>query len=227
MQVTDDSSARAAEQLAQGRPAVERWLTWSGLIPLPAFLVLHLARELVLAYATDVASVARPAPGALALVTSYLLVWLPLSVHALLGVFRLLSKDRTAAQPADVPSQTRTISRVTSVVALAFLLYHGRDYATLSWLGEGDARDGGFRLIEELSTTRAGVPVAAGLYVVGLLATLVHAGLASHRGLLREGWLTTPSRRLRSARLCTAFALLLFGVGAISVIRVASGVLLR
>src|SRR5438128_550989 len=118
MQVTDDSSASTAEQLAQGRPAVERWLTWSGLIPLPAFLVLHLGRELALAYATDVTDVERAAPSALALTTSYLLVWLPLSLHALLGVWRLTSRDAAATSSPDVPAQARIVSRVASIAAL-------------------------------------------------------------------------------------------------------------
>jgi hypothetical protein len=126
-----------------------------------------------------------------------------------------------------VPTQSRQVSRVTSVVSLLFIAYHARSYGLLVWLGEADARDAGFRLLAELSSTTSGVPVFGGLYVLGLLATVTHAGLAVHRALVAEGLLASAARRRVSARACATFAALLFCVGAAAVIRVASGVLLR
>ena len=82
-------------------------------------------------------------------------------------------------------------------------------------------------LLTELSSSRFGVPLASGAYVVGLLATAAHAGLGTHRALLLEGLLDAPGRRQASARACAAFGVLLFALGAAAVIRVASGVLLR
>lgn len=226
--MTEDGAASKAEQLAHARPAVERWLSWSGLVPLPAFLFLHLLRELRLAFADDVSEVLRPTPGGLALVTSWLLVWLPLLVHAGLAVFFLLNGRRLAPlTEGDTPALPRLVSRVTAVLALLFLLYHARTYAFAVWLGEADARDAGFRLLAELSSTKLGVPVLSGVYLLGLLATVTHAGLSVHRALAREGLLTTAARRQTSARACAAFGVLLFAAGAVAVIRVASGVFLR
>ena len=222
MQVTED-----AEQLAHGRPAVERWLSWSGLVPLPAFLALHLARELTWAFRSDVSDVLRPAPGALGQVTSLLLVWLPLLVHAALGVFFLLSGRPMTTLSADVPPLSRLLSRVSGALALVFIAYHSRTYALSVWLAEADARDAGFRLLAELSSTKLGVPVLGGAYLLGLLATVTHAGLGVHRALAAEGVLATPARRQASARACAGFGAVLFGVGAAAVIRVATGVLLR
>jgi succinate dehydrogenase/fumarate reductase cytochrome b subunit len=230
MQVTEDGAASNTEQLAHARPAVERWLSWSGLVPLPAFLLLHLSRELQWAFANDVSDVLRPAPGALAVATSWLLVWLPLGVHAALGVYFLVSGRQLstlAGAGGDVPRLSRLVSRVSSALALLFVLYHARTYAFSVWLGDADARDAGFRLLAELSSTRFGVPVLSGAYLLGLLATVAHAGLAVHRALAAEGLLATAARRRTSARACAAFGALLFGVGAAAVIRVASGVLLR
>jgi succinate dehydrogenase/fumarate reductase cytochrome b subunit len=227
MQVIEDGAASKAEQLAHARPAVERWLSWSGLVPLPAFLLLHLLRELHLAFANDVSDVLRPAPGLLALATSWLLVWLPLLVHAGLAVFFLLSGRRLPPLAVDVPSLPRLVSRVTAVLTLLFVLYHARTYAFSVWLGEADARDAGFRLLAELSSTKLGVPVLSGVYLLGLLATVAHTGLSLHRALAREGLLETAARRQASARACAAFGALLFATGAAAVIRVASGVLLR
>lgn len=227
MQVTEDGAASKTTQLAHERPAVERWLSWSGLVPLPAFLLLHLSRELWLAFASDVSDVLRPAPSLLSQVSSWLLVWLPLCVHGVLGLYLALSRRRLSALPADVPPLARVVSRVTSVIALLFVLYHAKSYALPLWLGEANPQDSGFRLLAELSSTRFGVPVLGGAYLLGLLATVTHAALAVHRALLAQGLLESASRRLASARACAAFGVVLFGLGAAAVIRVASGLLLR
>ena len=81
MQGTEDSATSSTEEVAQRRTAVERCLAWSGLVPLPIFLCLHVVRELGLSFASDVAQVERPAPGALSWASSALLVWLPLLAH--------------------------------------------------------------------------------------------------------------------------------------------------
>ncbi len=228
MQVTEDSAGSKATQLAHGRPAVERWLSWSGLVPLPAFLLLHLCRELQLGFATDVSDVLRPAPGVGATVTAWLLVWLPFGVHAALGGWFLVSRRQLSARASgDVPALPRRLSRVTGALALTFIAYHARSYGLLVWLGEADARDAGFRVTAELSSTRFGVPVIGGAYLLGLLTTVAHAGLAVHRALLAEGLLRTPARRRASARACATFGALSFCIGAAAVIRVATGVLLR
>jgi succinate dehydrogenase/fumarate reductase cytochrome b subunit len=229
MQVTEEGAASRNTQLAHERPAVERWLSWSGLVPLPAFLLLHLTRELQLAFHDDVSDVLRPAPSMFGQVTSWLLVWLPLLVHGALGVFFLLGGRRLSppSTGADVPALPRLVSRIGGALALLFVAYHTRSYSIAVWLGEADARDAGFRLLAELSSTRFGVPLLGGAYLLGLLATVTHAGLAVHRTLLVEGLLATAARRQASARACAGIAALLFGVGAAAVIRVASGVLLR
>jgi succinate dehydrogenase/fumarate reductase cytochrome b subunit len=229
MQVIEEGAASKNPQLAHERPAVERWLSWSGLVPLPAFLVLHLARELQLAFQNDVSDVLRPTPSTLGQLTSWLLVWLPLLVHGALGGFFLLSR-RGLSPPstaADVPALPRLVSRLSGAVALLFVTYHARSYSVPVWLGEADPRDVGFRLLAELSSTRFGVPLLGGAYLLGLLATVTHAGLAVHRALVAEGLLATAARRRASARACAGFGALLFGVGAVAVIRVATGVLLR
>jgi len=228
--VTEDSAGSNAEQLAHGRPAVERWLSWSGLVPLPAFLFLHLCRELQLGFATDVSEVLRPAPGVGATLTAWLLVWLPLSVHAALGAWFLVNRRQLSPVPSgdgDVPALPRRLSRVSSALSLAFILYHARSYGLLVWLDQADASDAGFRLVAELSSTRFGVPLIGGAYLLGLLATVTHAGLAVHRALLTEGLAATPARRRISARACATFGALSFCIGAAAVIRVATGVLLR
>lgn len=227
MQVTEPSAAAKTEGVAHARPSVERWLCWSGLLPLPAFLVLHLGRELSLSTATDVAELVRSAPSIFSVVTSALLVWLPLTVHAALGVWCLTSERATVALEREVLAPARLVSRLCSVVALLFVLFHARHYPLAALLGEADARDAGFRLVAELAGTRWGVPLRGAAYLLGLAATVAHAGLGVHRALLRLNILDGEGRRQASARLCTVVAMLLFCIGVAAVIRVASGALLR
>ena len=228
MQVTEPSAAAKTEGVAHTRPSVERWLCWSGLLPLPAFLLLHLGRELSLATAMDVADVVRGTPSTFSVVTSALLVWLPLAVHATLGVWSLTSRGPAlVVLEPEVRPPARLVSRLCSAVALLFVLYHARYYPLSTMLGEADARDAGLRLIGELASTSWGVPLRGAVYLLGLGATIAHGGLGVHRALLRLGILDGASRRQASARLCTVVAVLLFCVGVAAVIRVASGVLLR
>jgi succinate dehydrogenase/fumarate reductase cytochrome b subunit len=227
MQVTEPNAAAKTEGVAHARPSVERWLCWTGLLPLPAFLVLHLGRELSLSTATDITELVRSAPGAFSVVTSALLVWLPLTMHAALGVWSLTSKGSTLGREREVQAPARLVSRCCGVVALLFVLFHARHYPLAVLLGEADARDAGFRLVAELSGTRWGVPLQGAAYVLGLAATVAHAGLGVHRALLGLGILDGEGRRQASARLCTVVAVLLFCVGMGAVIRVANGVVLR
>lgn len=222
MQGTEQSASAQAETLPRARPAVERWLTWSGLIPLPVFLLLHLSTELYRSFAADVSDWERAAPGGFQVVTVALLVWAPLCVHVGLGSWLLLM-GRAQPRETDVARMPRVFSRVCALLALVFLLQHTRELVGAVWLGESDARDLGFVLLASLSSTRWGLPLHATVYLLGLLATLAHAALGTHRGLLGEGLLPSAASRRRSANCCATLAVLLFGVGAFAVIRVASG----
>jgi hypothetical protein len=227
MQVTETSAASNAEQLAHGRTAVERWLTWTGLLPLPVFMLLHLGRELSLAFADDVSDVLRPPPTMFSRLTGLLLVWLPLGIHALLAGWLLLARRTLTPLSQDVPPMARLTSRVTSWLALAFVVHHGQTFAIEVWRGRAAGEDAGFRLLSLLASSSHGVPLSSAAYLVGLGCSVTHAALGVHRGLLAEGWLATVERRQRSARLCAAIGALLFAIGSLAVIRVASGVFLR
>ena len=224
--VTEDRTVSRPDPLAQQRPAVERWLRWSGLLPLPALLLLHLTNELARAFATDVRDVVRQSPNAVQTLAGLGLVGLPLVVHAVLGAWWLVT-GRSLPSVSPTPALPRVLSRICAAIAGLFLVWHARAYAAAVWLGEADARDAGFRLLEELSTTRFGVPLSGAGYLFGLLATSTHAGLAVHRALGGEGLLDSEPRRRLSARACAAFGVITFALGAAAVIRVASGVLLR
>jgi succinate dehydrogenase/fumarate reductase cytochrome b subunit len=155
------------------------------------------------------------------------LVWAPLLLHVALAGW-MSATGRSLTLPSEImPRLPQLLSRASALVAGAFVLYHAKSYALAVWLGDADARDAGFRLVAELSSSHLGVPLSGGAYLLGLLATSTHAGIGVHRALLAEGYLQSAERRRLSARACAAFAVASFFVGATAVIRVASGVLLR
>lgn len=221
------SSASTAEQVAHTRPAVERCLTWSGLLPLPAFLLLHLLHELRLSFATDVSDVLRRPSGPFVRLACSLLVWLPLAVHVGATLLLLLRGQRPRTLAGDVPPLARLMSRAAAAAAFVFVVYHTQTLVTPVWLEQAAGEDAGFRLIAELSSTSGGAPLVAAAYLLGLLGTVTHAALGVHRGLLAEGLLVSAEKRRLSARACAVGGVLLFAAAAAAVIRVASGVLLR
>ena len=199
----------------------------SGLVPLPVFLLLHVSRELSLAFVSDVSELVRRAPSVFSQASALVLVFLPLVVHVGSASWLLVSGRPPRQLEPDVPPLARRVSRLSALGALAFLLYHGATFPLATLRGQAAAEDAGLRLVALLSSTVSGMPLSGALYLLGLLATSAHAGLAVHRGLLSEGLLREPARRRVSARLCGAGAALSFWLGALAVIRVASGVVLR
>jgi succinate dehydrogenase/fumarate reductase cytochrome b subunit len=226
--VIDERSKSTTEPVAQARPFVERCLSWSGLAPLPAFLILHLASEFRQAFAEDVGEVVREPRGIPRAALVAILVWAPLALHLVLGGGKLVFGWPGAAHAEAKPRDAwRSVSKACAALSAVFVLYHLRRYPFAVWLGEADPRDAGFRILAELSSTRFGVPLGGAIYLLGLAATSAHLGIAGHRALEGEGLLHGPAERKLSARAWALLGSALFGVGAALVIRVASGVLLR
>lgn len=223
---TEDRAGSAPGQVAHAPPVVERWLVWSGLVPLPAFLILHLGWQLRLSFATDVNELVRPAPAPLVTLAVTGLVWLPLAAHLLLGAWVALRGPWLSRPAADVERPAIVMGRTTALLSLVFVAFHAKHYALDVWLGDADGRDAGLRAIEELASTRWGVPLMGAFYLLGLAATCAHAGLGAHRGFLRLGRLTGAAKRKRSARICAAIAAACFCAGSLAVIRIGSGALL-
>jgi succinate dehydrogenase/fumarate reductase cytochrome b subunit len=214
--------------LARPRPAVERLLAFSGAVPLPVFLILHLGGQALRSAPADVSELARETATLGEMLTSLLLVWTPLVLHIALGVWSLFRRRPLSAglaQP-DLAPGLIVLSRATALLALAFVLLHTLGLSLPVWLGRRAASDSGFWLIAELSGLSFGVPLRAGAYLLGLAATLTHAGLGLQRLLLAEGRLQAPGRRKLARDCCAGACIALWALGALTVIRVASGALL-
>jgi len=187
------------EASASAAPRVRRAFSLSGVVPLGAFIVLHLAFNARAlwggwAFARTVDALDR-APG-LPLVES-LLVFAPLVFHGALGLW-LVATRRTLAPAAPYPQGIRIAMRATGVAVLAFLALH---LSAIRFHLRG-TRLGGAELATlldaQFSTTWHGVPWQGLVYLAGTACVTFHfaCGLWGFYATTRTGRESARRRRI-------------------------------
>lgn len=189
------------EASASAALRVRRAFSLSGVIPLGAFIVLHLALNARAlgggwAFARTVDALDRT-PG-LPVVES-LLVFAPLVFHGALGLW-LVSSGRSLPSPAPYPRGLRVAMRATGAGVLAFLAVHlpgVRFHARGTRLGGGALAT---VLDAQLSTTWHGVPWVGLVYLAGTACVTFHfaCGLWGSYAATRAGR-ESALRRKRAA----------------------------
>lgn len=195
-------------------PGLRKWFELTGVVPLGVYLVVHVltySRALVGASNFGIA----PSTSSAFWLSDLLLLWLPLLVHAALGVrlsFGPLEQER--------PERNRgLLLRVTGLLSLLFLVAHA---IWLKWpllsgvLWPSDVSE---RLMATFSTTWHGVPLTAAWHLLGLAVVTAHFGWGLGRFLERWGILRETLARPAAGWV----AALLFCVGAVTVIELATG----
>lgn len=211
-------------------PAWLRWQRWLGLLPLTAYLVLHLGTQAAALggprlYAV-VTGTERPAWRLWLEVT---LVYVPLALHALLGALRL-GRRRGGVDGAAVGAGARSrwlgadlVQPLSAAVLLVFLVIHAAQFPVRVRTGQLAPGDVYPQLCALLSSTAwGGVPVAALGYLVGTAAAAVHAAHGVYRVGL-DGRAIGDARRGRWAACCGLIGAGLFVLGALIVIDLATG----
>jgi succinate dehydrogenase/fumarate reductase cytochrome b subunit (b558 family) len=211
----------------EGRSA--RWLrlhSATGVLPLGAFLVLHLwingratqGRE---AYDGLVRRI-QSTPGLVVL--EVLGIYAPLLFHAAYGAWLTGTGQPLRPPPPHAKSWARPLQRATGAATLAFLGYHLWTVRLQTMLGNLRSADFFPALTDTLSaTTRSGIPLAAAAYLVGLAAASYHLanGLT---GFCLDLGLATTARATRMVSLaCTISGMALFLLGANTVVYFATG----
>jgi succinate dehydrogenase / fumarate reductase cytochrome b subunit len=177
-------------------PLVLRLFSLSGLLPLGAFLVVHLAINAravrgEAAFARAVGIVQRiPALPLL----EWTVVFAPLLFHAIVGLWLVVTRTPLAAT-SPYPPALRVAVRATGVLVLAFLAMH---LPELRFCTPGSRLDGGelaTLLVADLSATSRGVPWRGLAYLAGT------ACVSFHFAASLWGFLATTSRGRTSAKL--------------------------
>lgn len=187
------TTAPARPALSTRAPRVHRLFSLCGVLPLGAFLVVHLAINAAAlggdaAFARAV-HLAHRLP-ALWLFES-LFIFAPLLVHGGIGLWMVVTRT-PLAESSPYPDALRIALRATGVVAVAFVAMH---LPELRWrapgvrLGAGELET---LLVADLSTVWHGVPWRGAAYLVGTGCVTFHfaAGM--------WGWLMTTRLGARS-----------------------------
>jgi len=149
----------------------------TGLVPLGSFFLLHLfanarAMQGERGFRAMVLGI-QGVPGLL--LVELLLVFLPLAIHAGIGLsIALCSRPNVGAYPLP-RNWSYVLQRVTGVVTFAFLAYHLASLRLRVALGSLGPTDFFSTLTDALSTTTAyGFPTAAVVYLIGIAAASYH-----------------------------------------------------
>lgn len=230
--MTDEALGLYQPQSSAQRSARERRAFWirklfslTGVVPLGVFVVVYLwigARAMQGRDAFD-AAVRQWQNGPYSLAVEVVLFWLPLVFHAAVGL-KILTEARPSLRKAPFAGQWMyLLQRVSAIVALALIVYHGYQFRWEPLFGRVDRQDLFPLLCAELSKTAGGIPWLAVFYLVGLAAIVYHLANGLHGFCF--SWGITASRRAErvAAGLFGAFGVLLFLVGASTIIYFATG----
>jgi succinate dehydrogenase / fumarate reductase cytochrome b subunit len=196
----------------------------TGVVPLGAFVVLHVALYARALGGREALERALPGESLPFLAFEVVFVWLPLAYHALYGSFLALSSTQSLGQAPYVRRSVHLLQRLSGLVVLVFIVYHAWQLRAPLARGSMTRNDLFFALVEALSsTTGLGVPLVALGYLVAMAATAFHFA----RGLLAACSAWGVVRSERSIKLaswaCGLLAVGLFWLAASTVIYLATG----
>jgi succinate dehydrogenase/fumarate reductase cytochrome b subunit (b558 family) len=207
------------------RPLGLRIHAVTGVVPLSLFLVEHILVNASALWggATFDAWVGTLARSPLLPAIEIVFVLIPLAFHAFYGLAMTIRKVPPIRSYPVSPSRMVRLQRLAGLVLFAFIAFHLWELRLHRYVHGLDAGTLYTRLTEHLSYTWSGVPVVALAYFVALAAVSFHfaAGLAAY-------WIDARDVTGRDSRrnVMLAFAaggVILFAIGALTVIGVATG----
>lgn len=195
----------------------------SGVVPLGAFLLLHLwtTAALLTSNGTYERQVGVLHGGGLVFALEVLLIIVPLAFHGLYGiVIALQRRPRAHGYESDV---MLSLERISGLVVLLFVVAHLRATMVPAWSGQLVVGSYSSRLIEQLSTLDSGIPFTALGYLVGLAATVFHLvnGLGSF--CITWGYVRGARAERRATLVFRGVGVALFVVGCATILTVATG----
>ncbi|MEM9082530.1 MAG: hypothetical protein AAGB34_02960 [Planctomycetota bacterium] len=159
----------------------------------------------------------------LLLLTEIFVLWVPIGLHAILGVYYATSGKSNVSHYSYQSSWRYSLQRLTAWLGLLFVVYH---VATLRWgwtfLIPGDAQWSHYFASSTLAAamkgsadgwTIAGIIVSVG-YFVGVMALVFHLANGLWTAAITWGLTVTEKAQKRWGAVCTVLGLGLAGAGA-------------
>jgi succinate dehydrogenase / fumarate reductase cytochrome b subunit len=150
-------------------------------------------------------------------------IFLPLGFHALYGVKLALEGRPNVGLYPYTKNWLYTMQRATGLVAFAFIAWHLWEFRIAKLLGRMGTEAFYPTLAERLSSTTAGLPLYAIIYLVGIAASVAH--FANGLSTFAFGWGLCVSRRAQRvfAAAAGAVGLVVFLIGADTALYFATG----
>lgn len=207
---------------------VRRLHSLSGLVPVGAFLCVHLlTNATVLAPGAAGSEFQKSVErihslGPLLVPVEIIFIFIPLAFHAIVGVMIWRTSSPNAQQYRHVGNVRYTLQRMTGMIAFVFILYH---LWQMHWLGER-LGGGAFKLHTETGAPSAVVTTAtaiqsawwvAPVYAIGVLATVFHFANGVWTSLITWGITIRAETQRTAGYVCAVFGvvLALAGMGAL------------
>lgn len=198
----------------------------SGLIPIGAYVVIHLATNARVLIPGDYQKAVDQihSLGPLLLPVEIIFIFLPLLFHGLLG-FQIIFTGKANARYYPYRANMRyTLQRITGMIAFFFIIYH---IWQMHWLGRpfgGGKFDPHDAVNSATSAIQSGWWVVP-LYAIGVLASVYHLANGLWTSLITWGITIRPRSQQVAGYFCAAFgiALSLIGLGALNGFRVLTG----
>jgi succinate dehydrogenase / fumarate reductase, cytochrome b subunit len=203
---------------------IYRLFSLAGLIPVGAFLAVHLLTNASILAGDDGRTFQSRVDmihslGPLLIPVEIAFIFLPMAFHAAVGFVIIANGMPNVGSYAYVGNVRYTLQRATGMIAFAFIIWH---LYQLHWLGKPFG-GGEFDPHHAASTAGAALqPTLVGiLYVVGVLATVFHFANGLWTLGITWGLWTSPAamRRANAVSIVVGLGLAAAGIGAIGGMR--------
>jgi succinate dehydrogenase / fumarate reductase cytochrome b subunit len=203
---------------------IRRLHSLSGLVPIGAYLVLHLVTNASVlsgpgTYQANVYKIYSL--GVLLPFIEWALIFFPILFHAIVGVVIVLGMAPNTSSYPYMANWRYVLQRWTGVIAFAFILWHvfhmrGWFHNEL-WLTYVEEPLGGARFRPYNAASTAGLalqnPIVVALYAIGILSAVYHLANGIWSSGITWGVWTSPPAQSRALSVCGVFGILLSMIG--------------
>ena len=207
---------------------IRRLHSLSGLVPVGAYMVVHLVTnasvlESPAAFQKNVYTI--HSLGSLLPVVEWVFIFIPLLFHAILGVVIVGGGMPNSSQYRYGPNYRYTLQRATGMIAFVFIMIHvfhmhGWFHFDL-WLEKVAKPLGGAQFAPYNAASTGGMAlqssVMVAIYLVGVLSCVYHLANGIWTMGITWGVWTSPAAQERASKVCSGFGILLaiLSVGAL------------
>ena len=191
-------------------------MSLSGIVPIGAFLVFHLAANASVLLGPDVyqqsAGAINTVPKPLLAGLEIAFIFAPLAFHAIIGVALIFTAQINVSAYGYGSNVRYALQRITGVIAMLFILFHVFTMHRwgLEWF---DANDAFASTVAAIS----GTWYIRVFYIVGVLCSVFHFANGVWTSLITWGITVGPGAQRNAGYACTALGIVLalMGVGAL------------